>query len=444
MLQITGYVPPKNRGVRKDGNGRYQIQASFIDGDTMDLNDDGVTPSEVEDNHGLSSAVISLEERLDRMDPNNIDYDLLALLIKSLLKTKSDDGSILVFLPGVGEIERAERAINQMNIHNIQVLPLHGGLQPEKQQQVFLPAPMGLTKIILSTNVAETSITIPDCTMVIDTAKEKQSSFDPVNRMPLLLERFASQDSLRQRRGRAGRVRPGVCYKLISKKQYAKISAHGTPEIKRCALEQTILSLLFLGLEDGSGDFLRSMIDPPTQESIDSALMCLEQLSAIERKDDPTTPTLCPLGRHLAGIPAPPTVAKLLVMGSLLGCRSMALAIAAGMGVGRSPFMRVEFPRKRNDDPLGDDKQAANEQILEARKALFKTVGNSEHALLGKTYLLWDEAKGTERRKFCGKINKSYIGNCYIHITYHFGFPIRSPWLSIQQYERNEATCTTT
>jgi ATP-dependent RNA helicase DHX57 len=240
--------------------------------------------------------------------------------------------------------------------------------------------------------------------MVIDTCKEKQSSFDPDNRMPLLLEVFASQDSLRQRRGRAGRVRPGVCYKLISKEHHSNLPAHGTPEIKRSAIEQTLLSLLFLGLENGSGDFLRSMIDPPSKQSIESALKCLEQLGAIERKG--VHATLCPLGRHLSGIPAPPTVAKLLVMGSLLGCRSISLAIAAGLSVGRSPFIRLsssQFQRRDTNNPEQEE-QAANDQILEARRALFKSVGNSEHCMLGRAYLLWDEAKGAERRKFCGKI----------------------------------------
>ena len=404
VLKMTGYVPPKKKDKARNGPGSFQIQPSLIDNELDDVGED-LNASDVDDPAQSSSALISIEDRIKRMDLNEIDYDLLALLIQYLLQAKKDDGSILVFLPGVGEIERAERTINQKRISSVSVLPLHGGLQPDKQNQIFDPAPTGITKVILSTNVAETSITIPDCTLVIDSCKEKQSSFDPVNRMPLLLERFASQDSLRQRRGRAGRVRPGVCYKLITKQHHSKLQAHGTPEIKRCAIEQTILSLLFLGLEDGSGDFLRSMIDPPSKESIDSALMCLEQLGAIARNDAVTT--LCPLGRHLAGIPAPPTVGKLLVMGSLLGCRNIALAIAAGMSVGRSPFIRISsssFQAKRHADCATDnEKQASNDQILEARRALFKSVGNSEHCMLGKAFLLWDEATGAERRKYCGK-----------------------------------------
>ncbi|KAL7522187.1 hypothetical protein ACHAWX_006877 [Stephanocyclus meneghinianus] len=410
VLQMTGYIPPKKGTSRKGGQGNsfYQIQPSFVDGDTLGTNCGNIfNTSETEQSLRTSAKPISTEERIKRMGPNVIDYGLIAVLIEFLLRSKEDDGSILVFLPGAGEIERAERAINKVvKSQPIHVLPLHGGLQPEKQQQVFLSS-NGKTKIILSTNVAETSITIPDCTVVIDTCKEKQSSFDPINRMPLLLERFASQDSLRQRRGRAGRVRPGVCYKLISRQHYNNLPEHGEPEIKRCALDQTILSLLFLGLEDGTGSFLSLMLDPPSQGSIDSALTCLEKVGAIERTGG--VATLSPLGSHLAGIPAPPTVAKLLVMGCLLGCRKIALAIAAGMSVGRSPFMNMTSKcghgRPNNDvvDDIEKQKQSTHEQILEARSALFQTVGNSDHLMLGKAYLLWEEAKGSERRKFCDR-----------------------------------------
>ena len=155
------------------------------------------------------------------------------------------------------------------------------------------------------------SITIPDCTIVVDTCKEKQSSFDPINRMPLLLEQFASQDSLKQRRGRSGRVREGTCYKLISSSLYSKLPEHGEPEIRRCALDQSILSLLFIGLENGSGDFLNSMLDAPSKESIESSFLSLEKIGAVSRNGGLLA--LTPLGTHLAGIPAPPTVGKFAI-----------------------------------------------------------------------------------------------------------------------------------
>jgi len=122
--------------------------------------------------------------------------------------------------------------------------------------------------------------------------------------MPLLLEQFASKASLKQRRGRAGRVREGVCYKLISRSTFQKLKEHGDPEIKRCALESTLLSLLFLGF---GSDFMNKLMDPPSKESVESALFSLKKLGAVVSDSGGA---LTPLGMHLAGIPAPPTVGK--------------------------------------------------------------------------------------------------------------------------------------
>ena len=229
--------------------------------------------------------------------------------------------------------------------------------------------------------------------------------------MPLLLETFASRDSLKQRRGRAGRVRPGKCYKLVSSAFYGKLPEHGEPEIRRCSLDQTILSLLFLGLEDGSGNFLRLLLDPPSEEAVKSALYSLEQIGALGRNGN--TSNLTPLGTHLAGIPAPPTVGKLLVMGSLLGCRNISIAVASGMSVGRSPFLRINSPHHRHGKEGNGDtdqqKDERNDDILRERADLFKTVGNSDHAMLGKIFMLWQSCNGaSERRRLCDRFGLAF------------------------------------
>ena len=403
ILQLTGYIPPKNGKKKRHQHHKYQTLSP------EDELDEGDEVAEKTHESRADECVVPLDERLKRFNQNEIDYDLIAVLIKSLLRTKDDDGSILVFLPGAGEIERASNAIQTiLRGSAITILPLHGGLQPEKQQQVFLRAKKGYTKIILSTNVAETSITIPDCTLVIDTCKEKKSSYDPINRMPLLLETFASRDSLKQRRGRAGRVRPGNCYKLVSSSFFGKLPEHGEPEIRRCSLDQTILSLLFLGLEDGTGNFLHLLLDPPSEEAVKSALNSLEQIGALARNGK--TAYLTPLGTHLAGIPAPPTVGKLLVMGSLLGCRNISLAIASGMSVGRSPFLRINAQHHRNGKQVDDEmKEERNNNILRERAGIFKSVGNSDHAMLGKIFTLWQACNGAaERRRLCDQFGLAF------------------------------------
>ena len=327
VLELTNYIPPK-KGKKKGRFGQYgggraggRGNSPWADSEKSDDEDEddqddtksfatSTTASSVSQSSG-GGIYRNWDELAKRVDESNVDYDMLGLLVKRLVQIKSDDGSILVFLSGAPEINNAQNTIARITRGmSIQILPLHGGLQPRDQNLVFRRSPSGCTKVILSTNVAETSITIPDCTIVIDSCREKQSSYDPVNRMPLLLERFASQASLKQRRGRAGRVQKGTCYKLISKPTYSKLPMHGTPEIHRCALDQTLLSLMFLGVERGSGNFLRTLLDPPSQQSLDSAIVSLQRVGAVSDHNAAGKIDLTPLGMHLAGIPAPPTVGK--------------------------------------------------------------------------------------------------------------------------------------
>jgi len=194
VLAFTGYIPPKKSKKKK------QISFNNLD----------------DEEH--SKPQNNIDELVSRVQENIIDYEMIASLVKKLIQGKKydDDGAILVFLPGAPEINKAEQTIRRHTKHlAIQLLPLHGGLQPKDQKLVFNKPKLGLTKVVLSTNVAETSITIPDITIVIDTCKEKQSTYDPVNRMPMLIERFASRDSLRQRRGRSGRVQKGITKSLL-------------------------------------------------------------------------------------------------------------------------------------------------------------------------------------------------------------------------------------
>jgi ATP-dependent RNA helicase DHX57 len=316
VLAMTGYNPPKKRKKKYFGSGNQQRQRKSTPWDDSQKSDEEKEEEEepMEKSAGTTSSwqpQVPLEERVKRVDETDIDYDMLGQLVKYLITEKAmgKDGSILVFLSGAPEINQAKTVISKITSGlPILLLLLHGGLQSKEQNMVFRPS-TNAVKVILSTNVAETSITIPDCTVVIDSCREKQSSYDPVNRMPLLVEHFASKASLKQRRGRAGRVRAGKCYKLISKSTHAKLLDHTAPEITRCALDQTLLSLLFLGVERGNGSFLRTLLDPPSQESVDAASFSLEKIGALERFQGDEL-RLTPLGMHLAGIPAHPTVGK--------------------------------------------------------------------------------------------------------------------------------------
>jgi HrpA-like RNA helicase len=227
VLELTGYNPPKKK--RKQGgfnNYRQQNRRTspWNDSEKSDDEMDNVEEEDASTEKNADSSEtkeeqpqVSLEERVKRVDQTSVDYFLLAFLVKYIVQSNQmgSDGSILVFLQGVGEISQAQTIVGNITKGmSVLLLPLHGSLQPQEQSKIFRNTP-GQVKVILSTNVAETSITIPDCTVVIDSCREKQSSYDPINRMPMLLDQFASKASLKQRRGRAGRVRSGKCYKLI-------------------------------------------------------------------------------------------------------------------------------------------------------------------------------------------------------------------------------------
>ena len=284
----------------------------MLDDDEAEVGDD-----ELPDNRALGDNQIRgknqgvpLEEMVKRVDETNIDYDLLGYLVRALVKENvmGSDGSILVFLPGAPEINQAKATIGNMTSGMpLLLLPLHGGLQPREQNVVFRRA-QNAVKVILSTNVAETSITIPDCTVVIDCCREKQSSYDPVNRMPLLVEVFASQASIKQRRGRAGRVREGTCYNLF--RNIHMPTFRSTRRLKSCDAYWTKLffhcSFLVLKQEmEISCNPARSACE----EVGDAASFSLSKIGAVERVQ-PDSIRLTALGIHLACIPAPPISEK--------------------------------------------------------------------------------------------------------------------------------------
>lgn len=163
-LRLTGYIPRKRSGKK----GRFETSSSWAESDQSEdedgANDDG---AENDSSHGIPMA-----DLLDRIDETAVDYDLLSMLVAHLVRNRAadEDGSILVFLAGVPEIGKGIDAVrNACRSLSVTLLPLHGGLQPKEQNSVFRKPESGKTKIILSTNVAETSVTIPDCTIVIDT-----------------------------------------------------------------------------------------------------------------------------------------------------------------------------------------------------------------------------------------------------------------------------------
>ena len=269
-----------------------------------------------------------------------INYELIASTVRAIdSQLGSQEGGILIFLPGTLEINRTIDAIRGM-VANAHVLPLHASLMPIEQRRVFPPAPGGRRKVIAATNVAETSITIEDIVAVIDCGKVKETSFDSQNNMVKLEEVWASLAACKQRRGRAGRVQAGECYKLYTRNAEIKMAERPEPEIRRVPLEQLCLSVRAMGIVDVS-HFLASALTPPDNLAVEGAMNLLGRMGALDGDD------LTALGRHLSMIPADLRCAKLMVYGATFGCLEACLTIAAILTV-KSPFVSPQPKREES------------------------------------------------------------------------------------------------
>lgn len=321
-------------------------------------------------------------------------------------------GCILVFMPGVSEISRLLRLFAEASegrrLQKVVASALHGSLSPSDQSRVFRPAPKGIIKLVVATNVAETSVTIPDVTVVIDTCKVKNMMYDEERQMPALTLAFASKDSLRQRRGRAGRVQAGKCFRMIHQRVYEKLEDHGVPDILRTPIERLVLQVLSMATnpaESGCSavsvvqDTLSLCPDPPYAAQVEQAVSRLQSLQAVVSRQPVAQPAaepamgvgqmLTPLGRHIANFPCPPVVGKLLIFGAILGCVAPISAVAACMTLGRNPF---------ESDVEG--KGSSKTKFIQQRKCgNIGKIGNSDHLLLAEVVRQFRAAD--RKRQFC-------------------------------------------
>lgn len=270
---------------------------------------------------------------------SGINYGLILSTVEAIHKDLNDlSGSILIFLPGTMEIDRCLESLKHLPY--IYGLPLHASLLPSEQKKVFLSAPKGKRKVIAATNVAETSITIEDIVAVIDTGRVKETRYDVSSNIVRLEEVWASQAACKQRRGRAGRVQAGNCYKLFTKNVESAMSSSSAPEMHRVPLEQLCLSVKASSADIDISTFLSRTISPPDSGAVSNAISMLHQIGALEGNQ------LTGLGTYLSLIPADLRCAKLLVYGILFQCLENCLTIASILTV-KSPFVS---PREKQAD----------------------------------------------------------------------------------------------
>ncbi|KAM0682005.1 Pre-mRNA-splicing factor ATP-dependent RNA helicase dhx15 [Mitosporidium daphniae] len=286
----------------------------------------------------------------------NPEKDYLEAAIRTVLQihiTEPAPGDILLFLTGEEEIEDACRQIsleasrlNSDNSKPLTAIPLYASLPPSAQQKIFEDAPRfkGVVgrKIIVSTNIAETSLTIDGIVYVVDPGFSKQKIYNPRLRVESLLVSPISKASAQQRAGRAGRTRPGKCFRLYTEAAYKKDLQETTyPEILRSNLAAVVLQMKRLGIDDlVHFDFM----DPPAPETLMRALESLHYLGALDDEGE-----LTEIGKKMSEFPVDPPMAKMLLTACDLGCSNEILSIVSMLSV-PSVFMRPADSRKAADD----------------------------------------------------------------------------------------------
>ncbi|KAI8939054.1 hypothetical protein NX059_004892 [Plenodomus lindquistii] len=333
----------------------------------------------------------STREVLSTYDEYAIDYDLIVRLIETVAfdpRLSHFSKAVLVFLPGIAEI----RQLNEMlGGHpsfstNWYIYPLHSTISSEDQQAAFHVPPPGVRKIVLATNIAETGVTIPDITCVVDTGKHKEMRFDERRQLSRLAQSFISRANAKQRRGRAGRVQEGLCYHLFTKHRHDTLMAEQqTPEMLRLSLQDLVMRTKICKLGDIEAT-LTQALDPPSSRNIRRAIDALIEVDALTPGEE-----LTPLGRQIAKLPLDAHLGKLVLLASTLSCVDVSITIAAILS-SKSPFLTPFGARQRADIARlafkkGDSDLLTTYNAYKAWRAVCTTPGRSEMQFCHKNFL---------------------------------------------------------
>lgn len=337
----------------------------------IDLDDDAAEDESTGVKSDLSAYSAKTRSALAQLDEYHIEFDLVVQLVAQIATSESlrqYSNAILVFLPGIAEI----RTLNDMLLGDPRfakdwlVYPLHSTIATEDQEAAFLVPPPGVRKIVLATNIAETGITIPDVTCVIDTGKHREMRYDEKKQLSRLIDTFISRANAKQRRGRAGRVQKGLCFHMFTKHRHDQLMAdQQTPEMLRLSLQDLAIRVKICkigGIEETLGDAL----DPPSAKNIRRAIDALVDVRALTPAEE-----LTPLGHQLARLPLDVFLGKLILLGTVFKCLDMAITVAAILS-SKSPFSA----------PFGQRAQADNARMAFRR-------ADSDVLTIYNAYLAW-------------------------------------------------------
>uniref|UniRef100_A0A182PJ91 RNA helicase n=1 Tax=Anopheles epiroticus TaxID=199890 RepID=A0A182PJ91_9DIPT len=333
-----------------------------------------------------SSAKQILDAYHTSVGDDRIDHNLIKDIIQHICR-KEPEGGILVFLPGYEDIQEQYGLLNSKvsNTHCVRVFMLHSKMQTADQHSVFKPVPSGVRKIILSTNIAETSITMDDVVYVIDSGKVKQKYYDSLTSTSSLDATWISQACATQRGGRAGRTRPGTCFRLYSRLRHYEMDQYTLPEIMRVPLTEICLQAALIMKDESIQEFLNKAITAPATTSIKQSIKYLQKVGALDDEENITN-----LGYTLAELPVDARLGKMLLYGILFKCYDPVLLIVCILSI-NDLFVIPPFPR---------DKEKAKNVHRELAENSY-----SDCFCMLRAYQRWLDARSIQKRKeLCNRL----------------------------------------
>lgn len=349
IIQVPGRTFPVEAQFLEDaieltGHTNEDATENAVDEEAADKTDEDRS----DDPQQLEGYSKKTRQTLVSYDEYCIDYSLIVKLVDRIAyleQYRRFSKAILIFLPGIAEI----RQLNDMLgghpkfMKGWQIFPLHSTFSSEDQQAAFEVPPEGVRKIVLATNIAETGITIPDVTCVIDTGKHKEMRFDERRQMSRLIQSFIARANAKQRRGRAGRVQEGLCFHLFTKHRFDKMMVEQqTPEMLRLSLQDLVMRVKICKLGKVE-EALAQALDPPAGKNVRRAIDALIEVGALTANEELTS-----LGTQLAKLPLDAQLGKLILLGSTFGCLDFALTAAATLS-SKSPFLSPMHAKRQAD-----------------------------------------------------------------------------------------------
>ena len=420
VIEMVDYtLEPSSVYARKDERqNRVGVQVAAADDDSED---DNAQVSGVADSNRYNPKTV---DTLAHLNEHIVNYELIVALLEYITTSErfaDFSRAILVFLPGINEIRECLRGINTSQVlqPTSQLHVLHSSVTSEDQSAAFAPPPAHYHKIVLATNIAETGITIPDITCVIDAGRHREMRFDEKRNISRLVECFVARSNAKQRRGRAGRVQQGVCFHLFTRMRHDEfMEDHPLPEMLRLSLQELALQLRTMPLRIGSSveDALSQALDPPATESIQHAVASLVEVGALTANEEITS-----LGRHLCHMPLDVRLAKFLLIAVLFRCTDAALSIAAVLS-SKSPFL----PGK--------------DSLPGGRRSLFTTEPN-DFVAFANMFRRWRQAANRQNGAlFCSNygLNNNVLYQIEELRQQYFAYLVDANFVQVDQSMRND------